>query len=112
MDEEGHVYVLPATEGGEETYVGQFSAGDAEAALQYFTRKFDELYNRALLLRARVATQADSAGSLRSSQATLSKELEAGTWVGDVVGLRSILNEISQGIDAVAAEENGKTKKQ
>lgn len=105
VDEEGHVYVKPAAEDGEEAYVGQFSAGDAEAALQYFTRKFDELYNRALLLRARVATQADSAGSLRSSQTTLSKELEAGTWVGDVDGLRGILKEIGQGIDAVSAEE-------
>jgi hypothetical protein len=105
VDEEGHVYVRSASESGEEAYVGQFSAGDAEAALQYFTRKFDDLYNRALLLRARVATQADSAGALRSSQSTLSKELEKGTWVGDVVELRGILEEIGRGIDGIAAAE-------
>lgn len=105
VDEEGHVYVLPSEAGGEESYVGQFSAGDAEAALQYFVRKFDDLYNRALLLRARVATQADSAGSLRSSQHSLKKELAAGVWVGDAEGLGRILDEISTSIDGVSAEE-------
>lgn len=105
VDEEGHVYVLPAETGGEERYVGQFSAGDAEAALQYFIRKFDDLYNRALLLRARVATQADSAGSLRSSHQSLTKELAAGTWVGDAEGLARILDEIAVSIDGVSAEE-------
>ncbi|TLP79392.1 DUF349 domain-containing protein [Nesterenkonia sphaerica] len=109
VDEEGHVYVLPTSEGAEEAYVGQFSAGDAEAALQYFTRKFDDLYNRALLLRARVATQADSASALRSSRATLSKELEGGTWVGDVAGLRGILEEITEGIEGIAAAEKKQT---
>lgn len=89
-----------------EKYVGQFSAGGPEEALQYFTRKFDELYNRALLLAARVATQADSAAHLRSSREQLTRELEAGTWLGDVSGLRSLLAEIEAGVDAIAAEES------
>ncbi len=105
VDEEGHVYVVPDETGGEEGYVGQFSAGDAEAALQYFVRKFDDLYNRALLLRARVATQADSSGSLRSSHSSLQKELAVGTWVGDTEGLARVLDEISTSIDGVSAEE-------
>lgn len=89
-----------------EQYVGQFSAGGADEALQYFTRKFDELYNRVLLLAARVATQADSAGHLRTSREQLSKELDAGTWLGDVEGLRSLLTEVEAGIEVIAAEEN------
>lgn len=104
VDGEGHVYVAP-TPGAEEAYVGQFSAGDAEAALQYFIRKFDDLYNRALLLRARVATQADSSGSLRTALDSLRKELEAGVWVGDVESLRGILQEIESGIEGISEEE-------
>ncbi len=106
VDAEGHVYLKPSEEGGEGAYVGQYSAADEEQALAYFTRKFDELYNRALLLGARVATQADGAKSLRSSRAGLSKELENGTWVGDVAGLRALLAEIEKGIESIAAEED------
>lgn len=135
VDAEGHVYVtVPAPsdaaaetaetgetgESGEnaaagqsagaaaqtEQYVGQFSAGGPDEALQYFTRKFDELYNRVLLLAARVATQADSAAHLRTSRQQLSKELDAGTWLGDVEGLRSLLTEVEAGIEVIAAEEN------
>lgn len=104
VDAEGHVYLTPA--GGEETYVGQFSTGGGEdEALQYFTRKFDELYNRALLLGARVATQADSSSALRGSLKSLEKELDGGTWLGDVNGLKTLLGEISAGIDEIAGLE-------
>ncbi|GAA1804245.1 DUF349 domain-containing protein [Nesterenkonia flava] len=106
VDAEGHVYLHPAEGESEERYIGQYSAGGGEdEALQYFTRKFDELYNRALLLRARVATQADSASALRSSAQSLGKELREGTWLGDVAGLEAILAEIGTGIDGIAEQE-------
>lgn len=105
VDAEGHVYALPSEPGGEEKYVGQYSAGGEDEALQYFTRKFDDLYNRALLLAARVATQADSAAHLRASREQLVSELEEGTWLGDVEELRSLLTEVQAGIEAIAAEE-------
>lgn len=110
VDEEGHVYVLPTEAGGEETYIGQYSAGDQDQALQYFTRKFDDLYNRVLLLAARVATQADSAAHLRTSREQLSKELDAGTWVGTVEELRSLLGEVDKGIAAIAAQESAQNQ--
>lgn len=110
VDEEGHVYLLPSAEAGEERHVGQYSAGDADQALQYFVRKFDDLYNRALLLRARVATQADSASSLRSSHGSLTKELEVGTWLGDTAGLAGILAEVETGIEVVSAAERQQTE--
>ncbi|WP_146338599.1 DUF349 domain-containing protein [Nesterenkonia sp. NBAIMH1] len=105
VDEEGHVYLKPPEEGSEEIYVGQYSAAGEEQALAYFTRKFDELYNRALLLGARVATQADGAKSLRASRIALLKELDDGAWVGDVSALRALLAEIEGGIESIAAEE-------
>ncbi|WP_191089973.1 DUF349 domain-containing protein [Nesterenkonia ebinurensis] len=106
VDDEGHVYALPTEEGGEEVHIGQYSAGDKDQALQYFVRKFDDLYNRALLLAARVATHADSAAHLRFSRQQLVKELENGTWLGDVEDLRGLLTEVGTGIAAIAAEED------
>ncbi|TDS83417.1 MULTISPECIES: DUF349 domain-containing protein [Nesterenkonia] len=88
-----------------ETYVGQFSGASADEALHYFTRKFDELYNRALLLRARAAAGADSAKALHESLGHIRKELTAGTWVGDVAVLSELLKEISTEIDQRAAVE-------
>lgn len=88
-----------------ETYVGQFSGASADEALHYFTRKFDELYNRALLLRARAAAGADSAKALHESLGHIRKELADGTWVGDVASLSALLEEISAEIDQRAAVE-------
>ncbi|MCH8564993.1 DUF349 domain-containing protein [Nesterenkonia sp. LB17] len=88
-----------------ESYVGQFSGASADEALHYFTRKFDELYNRALLLRARAAAGADSAKALHESLRHIRQELTDGTWVGDVAALSSLLGEISTEIDQRAAVE-------
>ncbi|GAA1159982.1 DUF349 domain-containing protein [Nesterenkonia sandarakina] len=89
-----------------ETYVGQFSGASADEALHYFTRKFDELYNRALLLRARAAAGADSAKALHDSLRHIRQELTEGTWVGDVAALSSLTTEISAEIDQRAAAES------
>ena len=74
-----------------ETYVGQFSGASADEALHYFTRKFDELYNRALLLRALAAAGADTAKALHDSLGHIRQELNEGTWVGDVAALSALL---------------------
>ncbi|WP_070158568.1 DUF349 domain-containing protein [Nesterenkonia sp. PF2B19] len=88
-----------------EVYVGQYPGATSEEALQYFTRKFDELFNRALLLKARVEAAADGAKALRESREALLAELDGGAWVGDVPALRSMLAELAEGIDALAARE-------
>lgn len=88
-----------------ETYVGQFSGASEEEALHYFTRKFDELYNRALLLRARAVAGADSAKALHESLEHIRKELTEGTWVGDVAALSALLDELAAEIDQRGAVE-------
>ncbi len=102
VDEEGHVYSLA---GGEEKYVGQYPGATADEALQYFTRKFDELYNRVLLLKARVTAGADSAKSLRESSQALHAELDAGAWAGDVAALTAVLDEADTEITQHAEQE-------
>ncbi|GAA1148463.1 DUF349 domain-containing protein [Nesterenkonia lutea] len=93
-----------------ETYVGQFSGASADEALQYFTRKFDELFNRALLLRARVAAGADSAKALKESAQHIGKELAEGVWVGDVAALKALLEQLSTEIDARGAVEQAQAE--
>lgn len=88
-----------------EVYVGQYPGATADEALQYFTRKFDDLFNRALLLKARVEAAADTAKALRESREALLAELEGGAWVGDVAALRAMLDDLAEGIDAQAARE-------
>lgn len=92
VDEEGHVYSL-ASGGGEETYVGQYPGAPEDEVLQYFARKFDDLYDRVLLLKARAAAGADSAKSLHDSSAALRTELVEGVWVGDVPALTAVLDD-------------------
>lgn len=108
VDEEGHVFALTenAAEGEPtETYVGQFSGASADEALLYFTRKFDELFNRALLLRARIAAGADSAKALQESAQHIAKELEGGVWVGDTAALAALLGQLTVEIQARNAVE-------
>lgn len=115
VDAEGHVYALaPSGEDAsatEEAYVGQYPGATEEEALQYFTRKFDELFDRALLLRARVETAADSAKALRESRDGLLAELDGGAWVGDTAALRAVLVELGEGIDARAVQEKAESEK-
>lgn len=132
VDDEGHVYALAAgrpeprsaesaaagseTPSGEssesparaedaESYVGQYPEATADEALLYFARKFDDLYDRALLLKARVEAAADGAKPLRESLQALRRELESGPWVGDVAALGGVLDELSAGVDRLAAQE-------
>ncbi|GAA1452270.1 hypothetical protein GCM10009618_09190 [Nesterenkonia lacusekhoensis] len=104
VDQEGHVYSL-ASGRGEETYVGQYPGVTEDEALQYFTRKFDDLYSRVLLLKARAAAGADSAKSLRESSAALRAELDEGVWAGDVPGLTAVLDETDRQIAEQAEQQ-------
>jgi hypothetical protein len=91
-------------------YVGQYPEADADEALKYFSRKFDDLYNRALLLRARVATGADSAKSLGESHQALQEQLQASNWVGDVTALRNVLQETAQGVEELRKTEKAQAE--
>lgn len=101
VDAEGHVYARDA----EQTYIGQYPGVSEEETLGYFSRKFDELANRVLLLKARVRAGADSADSLQQSRAALQTELEAQAWVGDVQMLHTVLGEIEGQVEALRDQE-------
>ena len=133
VDEEGHVYSFlghsretpaqdpadaseqstgpdPAQGIAQEAYVGQYPGATPEEALQYFSRKFDDLFNRALLLKARVEAAADSARSLGESRMSLLRELDDGAWVGDVCALRTMLEGVAESIESRAVQEKQETE--
>lgn len=91
-------------------YVGQYPEATADEALLYFARKFDDLYDRALLLKARVESAADGARPLRESMQALRRELESGPWVGDVAALGGVLDEIAAGVEGLAAQETAEAE--
>lgn len=110
VDEEGHVFARSA-DGGAEQYVGQYPDADPDAALRYFTRKFDDLYNRALLLQARAAAGTEEAKALGESRRALVEELDAGTWVGDVAALRSAMDQVEQAVEERARAERAESER-
>ncbi|MDO5492159.1 MAG: DUF349 domain-containing protein [Nesterenkonia sp.] len=101
VDAEGHVHARDA----EQTYIGQYPGASEDETLRYFSRKFDELANRALLLRARVRAGSDSAEALGRSRDALESELEAQAWVGDVASVRTVLAEIGAAVAELGGEE-------
>ena len=84
VDETNTVYVR---EGDSERVVGQFPDGNAEEALAYFTRKFDELAGQVHVLEQRI--NSGSAGmDVTQSVDHLAEQLREPAAVGDIQALR------------------------
>ena len=96
--EDGTVYVRTAD--GERA-VGSWHAGDAEAGLAHFARKYDDLATEVGLLETRLASGAGSPAQTQQALAKLRESLDTAAVVGDVEGLRAR-------IDAAVAKAKGK----
>ena len=84
--EDGTVYVRIAD--GERA-VGSWHAGDAEAGLAHFARRYDDLATEVALLEARLTSGAGHPAQTQSSLSKLRESLDTAAVVGDVEGLRS-----------------------
>jgi hypothetical protein len=84
--EDGTVYVRTA-EG--ERAVGSWHAGDAEAGLAHFARRYDDLATEIGLLEARLASGAGNPGQTQQSLQRLRGSLDTAAVVGDVEALRT-----------------------
>lgn len=85
VDEDGTVYVREANS---ERAVGQYPDSTPEEALNYFTRKFDDLEGQVTLLEARIARDT-APGNVIESVTKLQTQLEAPAAVGDIASLRA-----------------------
>jgi hypothetical protein len=96
--EDGTVYVRTAD--GERA-VGSWHAGDPEAGLAHFARRYDDLATEVSLLEARLASGAGNPSQTQASLLRLRASLDEAAVVGDVEALRSR-------IDAALARAKGR----
>ncbi len=97
IDPDGTVWVR--TSDGERQ-IGSWQAGDAEAGLAYYTRRFDDLATEVALLERRLASGAGDPGATRHAATTLKEQLPTVAAIGDLAALDTRLDAL-----LAAAEE-------
>lgn len=98
VDADGTVHVrLP---GGGDAVVGQYAAGDADAALAFFERKFADLVAEARLTAERLQQGTATPDNADATVAKIRGLLEKPAFVGDIEGLGQLLD----ALHAAAAE--------
>ena len=90
--EDGTVYVR-TTDG--ERSVGSYEAGTPEEALEFFTKRFDELEGKVRLLEQRVASGRLAPEEATSSSKALREQVVDAHAVGDLVGLAARLDALA-----------------
>ncbi len=81
IDEDGVVYVRTAA--GERT-IGNWQAGDAEAGLAHFGRKFDDFNTEIALLEARLASGTGDPKATKAQAIALRDQVESLAAIGDL----------------------------
>lgn len=102
IDETGTVFVKTADG---EREVGSWQAGDPEAGLAYYQRKFADLEAEVDLLVARLGSGTGDAKATKSQAMTLHASLPTATGVGDFAALDSKLIEVITAADAKMGEQ-------
>lgn len=101
--EDGTVYVVS---GEEERPVGSYPGASAEDALQYFARKYDELFGMADLLEQRLAGSTELTAKDAAEQlGHLSEQMVEPAFVGDLAALRAKLDGIATALETKREEE-------
>ena len=102
--EDGTVFVRS---GAEEIAVGSYPGAGPEEALQYFARKYDELYGMTELLEQRLTGPSELTAKDATEQlAHLSEQADTPTFVGDLDALRARLESIAGLIERRREEES------
>jgi len=105
IDADGTVYVH-TSEG--ERVVGSWQAGDAEAGLAYYVRRYEDLETEVTLLEQRLASGAGDPQATRTHAVELHEQLPTASVVGDLASLDTRLGALigaaSERADANAAQ--------
>ena len=102
IDETGTVYLRTADG---EREVGSWQAGDAEAGLAYYVRRFEDLQTEVELLAARLESGAGDPRQTKSQAMTLHASLPTAAVVGDVASLDARLVTLITAADARMGEQ-------
>src|SRR5262245_5621134 len=104
IDADGTVYVR--TSDGERV-VGSWQAGDAEAGLAYYVRRYEDLETEVTLLEQRLESGAGDPGATRTHAVELHEQLPTASVVGDLATLDArlvaLIDAASERADANAA---------
>lgn len=96
-DDDGRVFVR---EGDGEREVGSYPDATSEEALQYFARKYDELFASASLLRQRLDSPEVSAKEIADGLKSLREHAHEPNVVGDLPALAAVITEVEEGLTA------------
>lgn len=100
VDDNGDVWLV--TSSGERQ-VGSWQAGDAEAGLAHFARRFDDLATEVEILEERLAARSGDPRKTQTAAAHLLETLPTASVIGDVDALAQRLTTITHDADDVAA---------
>ena len=89
IDEDGTVFVR--TSSGERV-IGSWQAGDAEAGLAYYTRRYDDLATEVTLLEQRMMSGAADPATTRTHASELAETLPTASVIGDLDSLADRLS--------------------
>ena len=87
IDDDGTVYVRT---GDGERVVGSWQAGDADAGLAYYERRFADLATEVELLESRLASGAGEAKATWHQAAALQDSLAEASVVGDIAARQGL----------------------
>jgi FtsZ-binding cell division protein ZapB len=103
IDAGGTVYVRTADG---EREIGSWQAGDADAGLAFYQRRFEDLETEVDLLEKRLASGAGDPNSTRTKAGALREQLPTAAAIGDLDGLVRRLDTLLEAVAAKAAEAN------
>ena len=101
IDENGTVYVRTADG---EREIGSWQAGDAEAGLAFYTRRYADLATEVTLLEKRLASGAGDPGGTRTQAAALKTQLATAAAIGDLDALATRLDAVTGAAEEKAGE--------
>jgi Domain of Unknown Function (DUF349) len=99
IDEAGTVYVKTADG---EREIGSWQAGDAEAGLAFYTRRYDDLATEVTLLEKRLESGAGDPGSTRTHAVALQEQLATVAAIGDLGALATRLSALLSAVEEKA----------
>jgi hypothetical protein len=102
IDEDGTVFVR--TPSGERV-IGSWQAGDAEAGLAYYTRRYDDLATEVTLLEQRLMSGAADPATTRGHAIELTETLPTAAAIGDLDSLADRLSALLVAAQEKAAEK-------
>jgi hypothetical protein len=99
IDEAGTVYVKTADG---EREIGSWQAGDAEAGLAFYTRRYDDLATEVTLLEKRLESGAGDPASTRTHAVALQEQLPTVAAIGDLAALATRLDALLAAVEEKA----------